>query len=77
MEGPFEVVSLVGTFEAGGESCHLHASLSDAKGAVIGGHVVGGLEVFTTMEVVLGSCSSLRFERRHDPATGFKELHVR
>lgn len=74
LEGPFEIVSLVGTFSAGGAGCHLHASLADAQGRVVGGHVVGGMEVFTTAEVVLGSCTDLAFRREHDPATGFAEL---
>ena len=71
----FEIVSLVGTFAEDGR-CHLHASLSDANGQLWGGHVVGGMEVFTTAEVVLAECSGLAFTREHDAQTGYDELVV-
>ncbi|KAK7487116.1 hypothetical protein BaRGS_00021611, partial [Batillaria attramentaria] len=73
--GPFEIVSLVGTL-SGGEGGHLHISLSDDKGAVIGGHVVGDLYVHTTAEVVIGECAGLAFAREHDVMTGYDELKV-
>lgn len=72
-EGPFEIVSLVGTLSAGG---HLHISLSDKEGHVIGGHVVGDLIIHTTAEVVIGYCSGFTFSREYDSQTGFKELVV-
>ena len=50
VQGKHEIVSLVGTVSADGK-CHLHACLADGKGAVVGGHVVGGMTVFTTAEV--------------------------
>lgn len=75
LEGPFEIVSLVGTLA--GDGCHLHASLSDKDGAVCGGHVVGGMEVYTTAEVVLGHCVDAAFTREPDAATGYDELVVR
>ena len=71
----FEIVSLVGTFSPDG-SCHVHASLADARGAVWGGHVVGDLEVFTTAEIVLGECAGLVFGRELDECTGYPELVV-
>ena len=74
-EGPFEIVSLVGTV-SGGEGGHLHISLSDSKGKVIGGHVVGDLFIYTTAEVVLGECERVRFEREDDKETGYNELVV-
>ncbi|KAK7104793.1 bifunctional protein GlmU-like isoform X2 [Littorina saxatilis] len=74
-EGPFEIVSLVGTL-SGGEGGHLHISLSDSKGKVIGGHVVGNLIVHTTAEVVVGECEGVRFEREDDKETGYEELVV-
>ena len=68
-----EIVSLVGTLSAGG---HLHASLSDRNGKVVGGHVLGNMIVFTTAEVVIGDCEAIYFTREMDPKTGFKELIV-
>jgi uncharacterized protein len=85
---PLEIVSLVGTFAVndrnnnGGDCCddekcrfHLHMAVSDASGNVYGGHLVSGT-VHTTVELVLGSISSVLFGREHDPATGYRELVV-
>ena len=68
----FEIVSLVGTFSRNG-GCHLHISLSDSEGKTIGGHLIDG-EVFTTVEVVLGTADGVEFIREHDEATGYREL---
>ncbi|XP_052766018.1 bifunctional protein GlmU-like [Mya arenaria] len=71
--GPFEIVSLVGTVSAGG---HLHGSFSDKEGVVIGGHVVGGMKVYTTAEVVIGECSGYTFTREPCGMSGYNELVV-
>lgn len=68
-----EIVSLVGTLNDGG---HLHASLSDKEGKVVGGHVMGNMIVFTTAEIVIGECSGLAFKRAMDASTGFLELEI-
>uniref|UniRef100_A0A3B5KR15 PPC domain-containing protein n=1 Tax=Xiphophorus couchianus TaxID=32473 RepID=A0A3B5KR15_9TELE len=73
LSGRYEIVSLVGTLNS---DAHLHISLADAQGATVGGHVLGGLEVFTTTEVVVGDAVDLRFSREPDPRTGFPELVV-
>ena len=73
MNDRFEIVSLVGTLAGSG---HLHTSLADAKGAVLGGHVVGDMVVFTTAEIVIGECEQITFKRELDPRTGFGELTV-
>lgn len=73
-EGPWEVVSLVGTFSQ--EAVHLHLSASDGQGRTLGGHLVEGNLVFTTLEVVLGESTSLQFQRSHDEQTGYPELRV-
>ena len=54
LEERFEIVSLAGTVSRHG--CHLHMSLSDYQGNVVGGHVLDGCVVFTTAEMVLGEC---------------------
>ena len=69
-----EIVSLVGTLSDG--NGHLHVSLADAKGGVVGGHIVGDMVVFTTAEVVIGECEQITFKREMDPRTGFSELTV-
>jgi len=68
----FEVVSLVGTFSRN-QGCHVHISLSDAKGDTIGGHLIEGT-VFTTLEVVMGTIDCVEFKREMDDQTGYKEL---
>ena len=70
----YEIVSLVGTFSADG--CHLHISLSDKDGNVIGGHLKEGCTIYTTAEVVIGEIKNLIFSRTMDENTGFKELVV-
>ena len=71
----YEITSLVGTLS--GDRGHLHITLSDKAGGVIGGHVVGDLVVFTTAEIVIGDCTGAVFTREHDDATGFDELCIK
>lgn len=70
----FEIVSLTGTLSRDG--VHIHISLSDAEGNVIGGHLIDGV-IFTTCEVILGSTSDVDFTREVDEDTGYTELVVR
>ena len=72
--GKYEIVSLVGTFSADG--CHLHISLSDKDGNVIGGHLKEGCDIYTTAEIVIGDIKNLIFTRAMDENTGFKELVI-
>ena len=72
--GDLEILTLSGTLGAGG--AHLHASLADADGRVLGGHVAPGCIVRTTAEVLLGLLDDVRFTREPDAATGYAELHV-
>ena len=72
---PVEIVSLVGTLSLSG--MHLHVSLADGKGKVIGGHLMANNSVVhTTVEIVIGSCAEINFGREFDPKTGYKELAV-
>ena len=68
----FEIVSLTGTFSRE-DGCHIHISLADAEGNVIGGHLIDGV-VFTTCEVVLGTAEGVEFMRELDKETGYREL---
>jgi len=72
--GDFEIVSLVGTLSPDG--AHLHMSVSDDTGAMIGGHVQDGNIVRTTAEVVLGELTHVVFRRPIDPETTWDELEV-
>jgi len=69
-----EIVSLSGTLSP--EGSHLHASVSDDSGNVLGGHVLEGCIVRTTAEIVIGIPADLRFSREMDPETGYRELTV-
>ncbi|MFT3956513.1 MAG: DNA-binding protein [Piscinibacter sp.] len=72
--GDTEILTLSGTLGSGG--AHLHASLSDVHGQVLGGHVLSGCRVRTTAEVLLAVLPGHRFERRVDAATGYAELDI-
>jgi predicted DNA-binding protein with PD1-like motif len=75
VEGPLEIVSLVGTLSPDGP--HLHISVSDGNGKTIGGHLSEGSLVYTTAEIVVADIAGVGFAREVDPATTFKELVVR
>jgi predicted DNA-binding protein with PD1-like motif len=55
---------------------HLHLAISDSTGRTIGGHLVDGNLVYTTMEIVIGVLEDLDFRRELDPASTYNELVV-
>ena len=72
----YEIVSLTGTVSPDGS--HMHVSLADEDGRVIGGHMCNGCLVNTTAEVVLVSLDEeYRFSREYDDSTGYNELVIR
>lgn len=73
-EGPFEIVSLVGTFSPDGD--HLHISIAASDGRMLGGHLMAGSLIFTTAEIVLGELEDVRFSRPLDAETSYDELVV-
>ena len=75
LQGPVEIVSLVGAFTRDGG--HLHVALSDGKGATLGGHLMPGSAVYTTAEIVLVELDALSFSREKDTETTYDELVVR
>ncbi len=74
LTGTFEVISLNGTLELTGE--HLHLAVSDPHGAMLGGHMMPGCTVRTTLELVIGELKSLSFSRQPCPVSGYDELVV-
>lgn len=68
----FEILTLSGTL--GPDGPHLHMSVSDASGTVVGGHVLEGCVVRTTAEIVVGIAPGWVFRRAVDPETGYLEL---
>ncbi len=73
-EGPFEIVSLVGTVSVNGS--HLHIAISDGDGHTIGGHLLEGNLIYTTAEIVLGQSRAMAFHRAEDKDTGWRELNI-
>jgi predicted DNA-binding protein with PD1-like motif len=69
-----EIDNLHGTVSVNG--CHLHISVSDIDGNVMGGHLKEGNVIRTTCELVIGVLSDTVFKREPDQQTGFDELVV-
>jgi predicted DNA-binding protein with PD1-like motif len=73
-DGPFEIVSLSGTLSPDGP--HLHLSIAAKDGKTVGGHLVRGCVVHTTVEIVVADLAGVRFARLPDTATGYRELNI-
>ncbi|MGC4022074.1 MAG: DNA-binding protein [Cyclobacteriaceae bacterium] len=74
-KGYFEIVSLTGTFSDSG--CHLHISVSDNEGNVVGGHLLDENLIYTTAEICLVELNDLQFKREVDSTYGYQELSIR
>lgn len=74
LDGPFEIVSITGTLAH--ESLHIHLSLADSQGRVVGGHLLEGCVIHTTCELSVLENKDLEFSREEDPETGYQELKV-
>lgn len=72
VEGDLEVCALSGTLSRYG--MHLHISVADADGRTIGGHLLAGTVVRTTLEIVVQEVGGLRLLRKQDDRTGYLEL---
>jgi predicted DNA-binding protein with PD1-like motif len=75
LRGDMEILTLAGSISPDG--AHLHITLADAQGRVLGGHVAHGCTVRTTAEVLLALLPEHRFSREPDADTGFNELLIR
>jgi hypothetical protein len=61
----------------GGRATHLHGSISDETGAVLGGHFDPEQNpVFNNMDFVLQELLGVRLVREHDPVTNTVEMRV-
>jgi uncharacterized protein len=74
IDGKHEILTIAGTI--GTEGIHLHMSVANAQGQVIGGHVVDGCIIYTTVELTIGILPDLQFQRQLDNRTGFAELAI-
>lgn len=75
LRGNFEILTLAGSISPDG--AHLHMSISDDDGRVLGGHVGPGCIIRTTAELLIALLPEHHFARCHDPRTGYAELVLR
>lgn len=73
-EGKHEIISLNGTLSTSG--IHAHMSVANTEGQLVGGHVMEGSIIYTTLEIVIAELSALEFTRELCPDSGFKELVI-
>ena len=73
IKGPLEIVSATGTIANNG--IHLHLAVADSQGNVMGGHLMTGCPVHTTVEICI-LCPDMVFKRVLDSETGYRELEV-
>lgn len=71
----FEVISLTGTVTAS-QGIHLHIGIADEKGRVMGGHLMDGNIIYTTIEVAIANLPAYIFRRELDATFGYRELVV-
>jgi len=71
--GFFEIVSMQGTITLDG--IHVHLAIANWDGKMIGGHLKGGCEVHTTVEVAILPYKGI-LRRSKDERTDFMELNV-
>ena len=70
----FEILNLNGTIATNGS--HLHITISNRYGHVMGGHLVDGCIIYTTAEIIVGSSNEFTFIRNIDQETGYPELEI-
>ncbi len=72
--GHFEVVALSGYLADG--QFHLHMAVSDGDGRTVGGHVMEGNRVYTTLVIAIQEHGHLRYRREFDAQSGYHELVI-
>ena len=75
LRGDLEILTLAGSLSPDG--AHLHISVSDADGRVVGGHVAPGCIVRTTAEILVALLPDHDFSREPDAESGWDELMIR
>lgn len=70
-----EILTLQGSLCRSGS--HIHVTVADAYGAVLGGHLCEGSLVRTTAEVLVARLPEWQLQRAVDPTTGYRELVIR
>lgn len=75
LRGDMEILTLSGSLSPSG--AHLHMTVADAQGRVVGGHVAQGCIVRTTAEILLALLPQYQFSREPDAESGCDELVIR
>lgn len=71
----FEIICVNGTCSMNG--IHLHMSVSDCLGNMLGGHMEEGCLINTTCELIINELDDYIFTREFDENTGYHELLVK
>ena len=74
IQAPFEIVSVMATLTPNHQ--HVHISVANENGDVIGGHLLEGTIIATTAELIIHRYETLTFSREHDDSTGYTELTI-
>jgi predicted DNA-binding protein with PD1-like motif len=74
LHGDLEILTLSGSLAPDG--VHLHMSVSDSEGRVLGGHVAPGCIVRTTAEILVALLPDVAFSREPDAESGCNELVI-
>lgn len=74
--GKVEIVSLIGTIGENGTHVHIHIAGGLQNGNVVGGHLIEGCMVHTTVELMLLITNEYIFKTELDSETGFDELKI-
>lgn len=75
LRGDLEILTLSGSLSLDG--VHLHITVADAQGGVVGGHVAQGCVIRTTAEILLALLPDYYFSREPDAESGWNELVIR
>lgn len=73
--GSYEIVSVTGTISP--EESHIHISVSDQEGNVVGGHLKVGTIVGVTTELVILAFDDVEYSREFEESTGYEMLVVK
>ena len=74
LKGDLERLTLQGSLCSDGS--HLHITVADAHGSVLGGHLCAGSLVRTTAEVLIARLPQWQLRRVLDPSTRYPELQI-
>ncbi len=75
IDDDFEILSLNGTISNG--KAHLHIAASDENANVLGGHLLEGTIINTTVELIIGALNRYESSRKYDESTGYDEIEFR